>query len=113
MLKNWHSIIRESVDGFNGLTRGTFQAERNVAPYEKINRGYGAVVQCSEIRHINAARLHLSNIRAHCAEPASKFARIHALIDNGNAIVVPPSRFVNGIVDDTKYAKRSTPPRSS
>lgn len=47
-----------------------------------------AVVQCSEIRHINTARLHLSNIRAHCAEPASKFAKIHALIDNGNGIIV-------------------------
>jgi len=44
------------------------------------------VVQCSEIRHLNAARLHLSNIRAHCVEPASKFAKIHALIDN--AIIV-------------------------
>lgn len=77
------------------------QAETNVALYEKINRDYGAVVQCSEIRHINAARLHLSNIRAHCAEPALKFAKIHILIDNGSAIVVSPSRLVNDIVDDT------------
>lgn len=104
-----------SVDDLNGLTRRAFQAEMNVASYEKINRaGYGAVVQCSERRHINAARLHLSNIRAPCVRSRlRKFAKIHALRNNGNAIVVSPCRLVNGIVDDTDNVKRSTPSCSS
>lgn len=60
-------VYYSPVNSFNRLTRRIFQAETYVAPYEKINRDYGAVVQCSEIRHINATWLYLSNIRAHCA----------------------------------------------